>query len=72
MSYQFDRAVQLERKLSLFLGSAPKGSGWLSEYRKWLEANDVPAEEDGWPSTQAYDDHHINLFVSQTRKDRQS
>lgn len=61
---RFDRALQLERKLNLMLGTHVRGD-WLSAYRDWLDANAIPAEDDGYPSTQAYDDHNINLFVRQ-------
>jgi hypothetical protein len=61
---QWDRSIQLERKLQLMLGSK---NDVLMEYREWLDINGVPAETDGWPSTEAYQDHNINLFVRQKR-----
>ena len=70
MSYQMQRAEQLERKLSLYLGSAPRGSDWLAHYLTWLEKNGVPAEPDGSPAMLAFDDHQISLFVIHTRKER--
>lgn len=63
--YEMQRATQLERKLQLHLGSKVD---WLSKYRTWLDENAIPAEEHGWPSPQAYDDHNINLFVRRQRE----
>lgn len=67
--YRYQKACQLERKLGLMLGTHPK-KDWLMEYRKWLDANDVEAETDGYPSTQAHDDHNIRLFVASVRRAR--
>lgn len=66
-SYRFDKAMQLARKLELMLGTPRKGSDWLGEYRKWLDVNGIPVESDGYPSTEAHNDHNINLFVRQKR-----
>lgn len=64
---RFDRALRLERKLQLMLGS---GKDWLMVYRQWLDENGIPAEEDGYPTTQAHDDHNINLFVKRQREEK--
>jgi len=64
---RLDRSLQLERKLNLRLGTCKQGD-WLMHYRIWLDLNGVPAEEDGYPTPQAYEDHHINLFVKSIKE----
>jgi len=37
----------------------------LSEYRKWLDRNGIPAETtDGWPTEHAYNKDNINAFLT--------
>lgn len=39
----------------------------LCEYRRWLDANGIPAEVDGWPSPEAYNQQNVNAFVEDWR-----
>lgn len=36
---------------------------WLGEYRKWLDANGIPAEVNGWASRQAFDEKNVSAFI---------
>lgn len=50
---------RLSRKLALLLGSQ---KDWISAYALWCADNDV-----NW-NTEAQDDHHIQLFVKQEKR----
>lgn len=36
---------------------------WLGKYRQWLDANNIPAEVNGWASRQAFDPKNVKAFV---------
>ncbi len=36
---------------------------WLGAYRKWLDAETIPAEVNGWASRQAFDEKNVSAFI---------
>jgi len=72
MNYIHERAAQLERKLSLFLGTPKNVLSWTDVYQAWLTENDIEVDQAAWPSPAAMDDHQINLFVAFHKKARGS
>jgi hypothetical protein len=57
---QMQRAEVLETELRRqLLGN----HDWWSEYRKWLDAEGIPAAVGGWPSELAYDPLNISNIV---------
>lgn len=58
---EFMRAERLEAE---FRRQLKGNQDWLSEYRKWLDQNNIPAENpDGWPTEDAYDPNNIGKFI---------
>lgn len=63
---RFSRAMGLMRELERRC-EADVGQDMLMRYRAWLDANDIPAEDNGWPSERAYSEVHIGAFVEYWR-----
>jgi hypothetical protein len=36
---------------------------WLMQYRKWLDAEGILAEVNGWASRQAFDEKNVSAFI---------
>ncbi len=63
-----DRSKLLEARLDAALPEwnrlLPGIADILQRYRAWLDANDVPAEdESGWPSVEAIDQENVTAFA---------
>jgi hypothetical protein len=57
---QMARADELRQRLERRLGTQ---RDQLSRYSLWLDRNTIPADEDGWPSMDAYDERNIEEFI---------
>lgn len=36
---------------------------WLMQYRRWLDANEIPAETNGWASKEAFAKENVDAFI---------
>lgn len=63
MNLNLRRARELELDLIRRVGALATGRDMLREYRRWLDDEGIHAEEDGWPSEEAYADSNVELFA---------
>lgn len=54
-------AENLKARLEKELGN---NTDVLSSYRRFLDESNIPAELEGWPTEEAYDEKNIKEFIS--------